>query len=236
MSTESLALTFSAMGGNFILPAIEIANKLKNIKAFVFDWDGVFNNASKNRNKSSTFNEADSMGTNLLRFSHYLINQNLPVTAIISGENNEMAMYFCNREHYNAAYSKIANKVEALTHLCQKHNLHANQVCYVFDDVLDLSIANVCGLRFLVNRKANPLFINYCKANNLADYITHAESGNFAVREVCELLIGLNQNYNEVITARMNFNDAYKTYLNKRQQTPTSIYTYANGIITETEN
>ena len=34
---------FKSVGADFIISAEEIKNKLKHIKAFIFDWDGVFN-------------------------------------------------------------------------------------------------------------------------------------------------------------------------------------------------
>ena len=63
------------MGAEFVISAEEIAQKFSQIKAFVFDWDGVFNTGEKNGGGSSSFNEIDSMGTNLLRFSYYLKNK-----------------------------------------------------------------------------------------------------------------------------------------------------------------
>ena len=65
---------FENLGAEFLLPQYKIAEKLQNIKAFVFDWDGVFNKGEKNATISSSFNEVDSMGTNLLRFSYFLKN------------------------------------------------------------------------------------------------------------------------------------------------------------------
>ena len=47
-------------------------DRLDKIKAFVFDWDGVFNNGAKDSEGASPFNEVDAMGTNLLRFNHHL--------------------------------------------------------------------------------------------------------------------------------------------------------------------
>ena len=79
-----------------------------NIKAFIFDWDGVFNNGQKNANSSSNFNETDSMGTNLLRYSYFLTNGVLPITAVISGEKNEAAFYFCERECFKFSFFKIS--------------------------------------------------------------------------------------------------------------------------------
>lgn len=228
---DQITPLFENMGGVFVKTTPEIIQCLGSVKAFVFDWDGVFNNAVKNENKSSNFNEVDSMGTNMLRFSHYLKNGDLPKTAIISGERNEFAFYFSEREHFDACYYKVPDKIVALTHFCQQHQLNFHEVCYVFDDVLDLSVAAVAGLRILINRKANPLFKNYIVKNNLADYITAHESGNFAVRETCELLIGLNGNYDLCMDERKDFTEVYQTYLGKRQAQNAHYFTIDNGAV-----
>jgi 3-deoxy-D-manno-octulosonate 8-phosphate phosphatase (KDO 8-P phosphatase) len=219
---------FENIGGQFCTPFNQLSERLAGVKAFIYDWDGVFNNAVKNENKSSNFNEADSMGTNMLRFSHYLKKQELPKTAIISGEKNEFAFYFSEREHFDACYYKVPNKIIALDHFCALHQINREEVCYTFDDVLDLSIAAVCGVRMMINRKANPLFKNYIIKNKLADYITAAESGNFAVRECSELLMGLNQNYDACLDERKDFTPIYRSYIEARQTLPTAFFTIEN--------
>ncbi len=233
MNTNHTESLFEQIGGVFCTPAELLADKLKTIKAFVFDWDGVFNNAVKNENKSSNFNEADSMGTNMLRFNHYIHHQVMPATAIISGEKNEMAFYFCTREHFDASYFKVPHKIIALEHFCASRQIKVEEVCYVFDDVLDLSIAAVCGVRVLINRKANPLFKNYIVQNNLADYITAHESGNFAVREACELMIGLTGTYNQCMDERKDYSPLYASYIEKRQAAETKFFTIKDGGLVE---
>ncbi len=231
--SNNIQTIFENLGGQFCTPVSQLTERLATIKAFVYDWDGVFNNAVKNENKSSNFNEADSMGTNMLRFSHYLKTQQLPKTAIISGEKNEFAFYFSEREHFDACYYKVPNKIIALDHFCEQHNLKREEVCYTFDDVLDLSIAAVCGLRIMINRKANPLFKNYLVKNQLADYITAAESGNFAVREASELLMGLNQNYDDCMDERKDFSELYRKYLAERQAQETHFFNIENESVKE---
>ena len=225
---DSIKKTYEDIGAEFVTPVNELSLKLKNIKAFVFDWDGVFNSGEKTGGGSSSFNEIDSMGTNLLRFSYYLNNKQLPHTAIISGEKNESAFFFAQREHFSSSYFKIAHKKWALDHFCGIYSLHPNQVCYFFDDVLDLSIAKEAGLRILVSRKASTLFTNYVRQNNLADYITGNQSGSFAVREACEMLMGINDDYNETITRRMNYDEIYQQYITSRNNISTHFYTYNN--------
>ncbi len=228
---QEIESIFSGLGAIFCTPSYEIAQRLKQVKAFVFDWDGVFNNAIKNADKSSYFNEVDSMGTNMLRFSYYLNQNHLPNTAIISGERNEMAFYFANREHFQAGYYKVADKMIALKHFCEQKGIQPHEVCYFYDDVLDLSIASVAGIRIMINRKANPLFRQYVVKSGLADYITASESGNFAIREACEMLMGLLGNYDACIDERKEFSEKYKTYLNQRQSVQTEFYTVQNDQI-----
>lgn len=219
---------YQGLGAEFLTPAHEIVKKLSGIKAFVFDWDGVFNTGEKNGGGSSSFNEIDSMGTNLLRFAYYLKTKQLPKTALISGEKNESAFYFAQREHFDASYFKIANKKWALDHLCSIYGIKPEEVCYIFDDVLDLNVAKQVGLRILINRKATTLFTNYVKEHNLADYITASSSGNFAVREACEMLMGLNDTFNDVITHRMEYDEVYQQYIQLRNIPTTHFYTYNN--------
>lgn len=237
LSAKEIEVIFSQMGAQFISPISDMEEKLQHIKAFVFDWDGVFNNGVKNENKSSQFNEVDSMGTNMLRFSYYLKNNELPYTAIISGERNEMAFYFSEREHFNSCYYKVANKTIAINHFCSEYGLKTSEVCYVFDDVLDISLAAVCGLRILIKRKANPLFNDYLIRNKFVDYITAEMSGGFAVRESSEVLMGLNQNFDRCMDERKDFSPIYQEYLSKRQSTPVNFFTaQADSIIPSIPN
>jgi 3-deoxy-D-manno-octulosonate 8-phosphate phosphatase (KDO 8-P phosphatase) len=226
--TENL---YTQLGGRFVTPVAEIQAKLKVIKAFVFDWDGVFNNGQKAANGSSTFSEIDSMGTNLLRYSYFLKHEAMPITAVISGEKNEAAFYFCERESFNYSFFKVANKSEALKFLCKKEKIQPENVAYFFDDVLDIPIAEACGLRLMVNQKANPLFVDYCIRHKLADYLTASPGGQYAVREATELLIGLNGNFDAVINNRKDYSASYKTYITQRKEATTEFFTLKeNGI------
>jgi 3-deoxy-D-manno-octulosonate 8-phosphate phosphatase (KDO 8-P phosphatase) len=222
-----------SFAGNFISPERKIKDKLKHIKAIIFDWDGIFNNGQKSAESGSIFSEVDSMGTNLLRYSLSLKNGKIPVTAVISGEKNKTAFYFCGRESFNSSYFKFPNKIIAFKHFCETNNLKASEVMFVFDDVLDLPIAETCGLRILVDQKANPAFVNYCIKHKMVDYITANKGGDHAVRETCELLISLNGNFDEVITTRKDYDKKYLFYIEDRRRTITKFFTLNNGKIVE---
>ena len=232
---NTVAEKFTALGGRFITPPTEIAGRLKTIKAYVFDWDGVFNSAEKSSSKGSTFNEVDSMSVNLLRFAHYLRTGTMPVTLVISGEKNETAFFYSERENFRYSFYKIPHKREALDFLCASENLDPKEVCYFFDDVLDVPIAARCGLRLQVNQRSNPLFLDYCVSRGLTDYLSSARGGDFAIREMVEMLLGVSGQFDQVIDARVNNAPEYQRYISERRRVTPRFFTLRDGQITEAD-
>jgi 3-deoxy-D-manno-octulosonate 8-phosphate phosphatase (KDO 8-P phosphatase) len=212
---------FVKLGGTFITPSVEIASCLANIRVFIFDWDGVFNNGSKTGDTGSPFSEIDSMGINLLRFSFWLKTGQMLNTFIITGMNNQAALGFARREHFNGIFMNQKNKKLALNAICESQNIRPDQAAFIFDDIIDLAVAKECGLSFYVNRTCNPLLSTYIKENRIASYITAHSGNNNAIREICELLIGLNGNYNTSVEMRSRYSDEYNEYFETRNKIET---------------
>jgi len=231
LSQSGLVEKFSAAGGDFITPVEGLTQKLDQCRAVVFDWDGVFNAGRKGDTSSSGFSEVDSMGTNMLRYGLWRRHGELPCTAIISGENNQSAIMFAEREHLSAAYTGIRSKQHVVEHLCGEHDLKPEQIACVFDDINDLPLAEACGLRLMVRRSASPVFAEYVERRGLCDYVTGAESGGYAVREICELLLGLMDAFDDVVASRVAFDAEYQGYLKLRQAVATTQYGQDNGAI-----
>jgi 3-deoxy-D-manno-octulosonate 8-phosphate phosphatase (KDO 8-P phosphatase) len=171
------------------------------------------------------------MGTNMLRFGHWLKHKTLPHVAVITGEENPSAQFLVQREHFHAIYFKTANKLVAFEHFLKTNNLRANEVAFVFDDVLDLGMAEKCGLRFLINHHASPLFQNYTVKNQIADYITSTD--NHAVREVSELILGVNGVFDDAIKKRSHFDEVYQKYLRERNQVAIRKFYLKDGKVEE---
>lgn len=220
---------FIGLGGVFLSPPSLLKNKLDNIKAIIFDWDGVFNDGVKDSNFSSSYAEGDAMGTNLLRFGFYLKYGFIPNTTVITGALNEISKHLAKREHYDNLYYKCINKGAAFEEYLKDNNLKPSEVAFCFDDVLDLPIAKKCGLRFYINSSGRPLFEDYIAQKNLFDYKTGCKGGENAVREVVELILGLLDNYHEVIENRLDFTEKYQTYLNNRNSLRTEIIEWKGG-------
>ncbi len=231
MALPGLVEKFTAAGGNFVTPVEELIQKLAECRAVVFDWDGVFNAGRKGHTSSSGFAEVDSMGTNMLRYGLWRREGVLPYTAIISGENNESAIGFAEREHLTAVYTEIRSKRHVIEHLCGEHDLKPGQIACVYDDINDLPMAEVCGLRLRVDSPASPMFADYVERHDLCDYVTGAKSGGYPVREICELLLGLLDAYDDVVTSRIAFDAEYNQYLEARQSVVTDCYGQQDGVI-----
>jgi len=217
--TEEIQKMFENQGGEFISSPSLILEKLKDIKAYIFDWDGVFNTGTKTDTVGSGYSEVDSMGLNLLRFGFWLSNnQTLPYVAIVTGENNQTGIKLAERESLHYIYFNFKNKELAFEHFLNAFNLKPEEVAFFFDDVLDFPISSLCGLRFMVNRQGSPMFAKYVKQMHYADYISGQTGGSFAVREISELILGLLGQYETAVKERADFSDLYTKYLAQREE------------------
>lgn len=207
-----------------IISPDDLSQKLEKIRAFVFDWDGVFNDGAKGEEIHSIFSETDAMGVNMLRFGWYLNTGTMPQCAIITGANSLHAFQFANREHFHGIYYKFIDKKHALQHFCKTHEIFPEEVCFVYDDVLDLSTAALCGLKICINQPAAVSFKEYIIKNNLVDYITQYEGEKNAVREVSEYLLDQLGIYDRTIKGRVDFDEVYQKYWKERNEITTEKY------------
>jgi 3-deoxy-D-manno-octulosonate 8-phosphate phosphatase (KDO 8-P phosphatase) len=75
------------------------------------------------------------------------------------------------------------DKREAYGHLLEKYGLGDDQVAYVGDDLFDLPVLERAGLKVAVANASTAV-------KRVADYVTIADGGRGAVREVVDLLLG----------------------------------------------
>lgn len=218
-----LEAAFTGSGGYFGSSPQIIRQKLFDIRGILFDWDGVFNDGRKGGDRASDFSESISMGINMLRFSFFLEHGHIPFTAIVTGEENAIAKELAMREHFDAVYFKVKDKKKILPELASKE-LSADTLAFVFDDILDLSLAKQTKLSCCIRNPAAPLFTELVKRDGVADYISGASGVHDGLREVCELLIGCNDNYDQTINDRVAYSEEYTTYLQKRNAVQTGLY------------
>jgi 3-deoxy-D-manno-octulosonate 8-phosphate phosphatase (KDO 8-P phosphatase) len=196
--------------------------KLRNVKALVFDWDGIFNDGRKGQIPSS-FSEIDSMGINMLRFGYYLLHEKNPYTAIATGEKNDTALHWAEREHIHSVFFRLKNKADILETLEREHSILPEEILFVFDDIHDLSLARKCGVRILVRNPGARLFVQYCEEMGYCDYIPKNDGNNNALREISEIILAALGLFKRTIILRMEFKGIYEEYLETRNLVKTYI-------------
>lgn len=151
-------------------------SKLKDIKAFVFDVDGVFTDGSvyllPDGNMSRVMNVLDGYAVVKAIKNNYKI-------AVITGGDDAMVK---NRLHYLGItdyYPKSPNKLKDLEHFKAKYKVNKEDIICMGDDVSD-----ICILKEAHISTCPPNAVAEVKA--MVDYISPIFGGKGAVRDVIE--------------------------------------------------
>lgn len=155
-----------------------LAAKLARVKILLCDVDGVLTNATVFIGDGREFKEfhiQDGLGLRLLQREGVKVGwiSNRPSTAT-QQRADELKIDFLHQAR--------GSKVEAGESILAKAGLRWDEVCYVGDDVVDLGAMKRAGAAIAV---ANAIE----EAKALADYVTRAEGGRGAVREVVGLIL-----------------------------------------------
>lgn len=216
---------FAERGGQYLITYPELTDKALNTKMIIFDWDGVFNGGYKGEATYSPFSEIDSMGLNILRFGYHIQTGHILTAGIISGMDNKNTETFVRREHLDFQCLGFKDKNEGLKKIQKDFGIQPGETAFIFDDILDLTVAEQCGLRFQVRHDASPIFDQYVKKHHLADYITAQTGENHAVREITELLLTATGQYDDAVESRTHFDARYADYITRRNSITPKQYT-----------
>ncbi len=145
------------------------------IQLVVFDFDGVFTDNTvwidQQGNESVRCWRSDGLGLAKLK------KINIPVH-VLSTEANAVVIERCKKLQIPCT-NNLPNKAAALQQLMQQHNLTADQVAYVGNDINDLECLQLVGVSIVVADA-------YPEAAAVAKYQTSKPGGLGAVREVCD--------------------------------------------------
>ncbi|MFA6468261.1 MAG: HAD-IIIA family hydrolase [Bacteroidota bacterium] len=155
--------------------------KLKKIKILVTDVDGVLTDSgayySDEGIELKKFSIRDGMGISLMQKAGYIV-------AIVTTEKTKIVERRAERLKVTDIYQGVINKVAAVEELLKKYSLTWQELAYIGDDINDLPVLKKAGF---AAAPSNATKIN----KKIADFVTQAEGGHGAVREVCDLLLDL---------------------------------------------
>jgi YrbI family 3-deoxy-D-manno-octulosonate 8-phosphate phosphatase len=158
-----------------------LTSKLKKIKLLVSDVDGVLTDGgayySDEGIELKKFNIRDGMGIVLMQKAGYRV-------AIVTTEKTKIVERRAERLKVTDLYQGVVNKVAAVEELMKKYSLTWEEVAFIGDDINDVPVLKKVGF---AATPSNATATN----KKIADYICKTEGGHGAVREVCDLLVGL---------------------------------------------
>lgn len=162
-------------------------SKLKNIKAFVFDVDGVFTDGSvylmPDNSMCRVMNVLD--GYAVVK----AIKNNYKICVITGGDDPAVR----NRIHYLGItdyYAKISDKFEKYEEFRLKYGLQNEEILTMGDDVPDLRIMEPSGIATSPENAVPDV-----KA--ISDYISPIAGGKGAVRDVIEQVMKIQGKWHE---------------------------------------
>lgn len=161
-------------------PAIPkaLTAKLARVKLFLCDVDGILTNATVMMGDGREFKQfhiRDGLGLRLLQKAGIKVGwvSNRPSTAT-QQRAEELKVDFLHQTK--------GLKVNAIASILQQAHLEWEDICYMGDDIVDLGALKQAGLAVSV-----PGGIDEARA--MADYVTRADGGQGAVREVVDLIL-----------------------------------------------
>jgi 3-deoxy-D-manno-octulosonate 8-phosphate phosphatase (KDO 8-P phosphatase) len=167
----------------------ELLEKAVNIKLVVFDVDGVLTDGKlilgENGNEYKSFHVRDGHGLVMLLESGCKI-------AVITARSSKIVAERMESLGIEYVYQGEKDKGVRLMKLIDELGLEREQVAYVGDDVIDLPAMVKVGLPIAVADARTEVKQN-------ADWVTQDRGGQGAVREVCELIMKAQGNFDERI-------------------------------------
>ena len=119
--------------------------EFKEIKAFLFDVDGVMTDGGiyydSKGNEFKKFNVKDG------QICKYLKKENI-ILGVITGRKSEIVERRFAELNFDFIAQGISDKASVLDKFCDKFNIRPNEVCYTGDDINDLGIIKKVGLSF----------------------------------------------------------------------------------------
>ena len=153
--------------------------KLNNIRAFIFDVDGVLTDGrvlvTTSGKMHRSMNTKDGFAMKFALTNGYKI-------AIISGGTNEGVRDRFEELGVQKVYLGVHQKDDSFDDFVKENNLNSSEVLYMGDDIPDLSVMEKSGLSTCPKDAVTDV-------KDAADYISHKKGGDGCVREIIEQVL-----------------------------------------------
>lgn len=168
---------------------VDLLEKAKKIKLLLLDVDGVLTDGRivyDSRGQDLKFFDVhDGLGV-------YLLKKAGIKTILITAKGSRAIRPRAKDMQVEEVFEDISPKTSVLDRILKKYNLKLDEICFVGDDLVDLCLMKKVGFPIAVFN-ASP------EIKKVASYITLKEGGRGAVREVAELILKSQGNWEELL-------------------------------------
>lgn len=151
----------------------------KKIKLLILDVDGVLTDGSiildNEGNEFKSFHVRDGHGIKML------VRAGITV-AIITGRQSKVVERRAQELGIAEVFQRCHDKRVAYNQLIEKYSVKNDEIAYIGDDIVDISLLKKAGLSVAVAEAEN-------EVKGAAMMITKNRGGRGAVREVCDFLL-----------------------------------------------
>ena len=154
----------------------ELQEKMQKINTFIFDFDGVLSDG-----KIYVQHDGEQVRATNVKDGYalqYALRRGYHVAVISGGYAESMRLRYKDFPGMEM-YLKVSDKVVMLNNYLQKHNLKAEQVLIMGDDIPDYKMMLLAGIKSCPADAAEEI-------KQIADYVSPKNGGNGAVRDVIE--------------------------------------------------
>ena len=162
--------------------------KLARVKLFLSDVDGILTDATVwigSQGEAKCFYVLDGLALKLLRREGIKVGW-------ISGRPSPATARRARELEVDFLHQSRENKVAIIENILSQTGLAWDDVCYMGDDIVDLGSLRRAGVAVSV-----PHGVPEAKA--LADYVTRAEGGHGAVREIAQLILQAQNKWDRLV-------------------------------------
>jgi 3-deoxy-D-manno-octulosonate 8-phosphate phosphatase (KDO 8-P phosphatase) len=111
--------------------------------------------------------------------------------ALITGRKSKVVLHRARDLGIKNVYQRVTNKIEVYEKILKEKKLKDENVGFIGDDLVDIPVLKRVGFSAAVG-DAIP------EVKEVVDYVTSKKGGEGAVREICELLLKVQNRWEEI--------------------------------------
>lgn len=160
---------------------INYREKLKDITTFIFDFDGVLSDG-----KIWVMPDGEQVRATNVKDGYamqYALKKGYNVAIISGGVGESMRLRYQTFKGIEI-FLGVSDKSKKLMEYCKDKNIDTQSIAYTGDDIPDLEIMNLCGLKCCPADACTEI-------KERADYISFCNGGNGCVRDIIEQTLKL---------------------------------------------